>query len=131
MTGTRRWWRFNGVGLLGIGVQLAALWLFVRLGVPYQLATVVAVAAAVTHNFGWHHAWTWGDRQSSAPAFRSFARFALGNGMVSLVGNTALMPILVGGAGLPVLPANALTIGACGLVNFWVADRLVFGSRLL
>jgi putative flippase GtrA len=59
----------------------------------------------------------------------AFARFAASNGLVSLAGNLLLMQLLVGTAGLPILAANLLAIGACGLLNFWLADRLVFASR--
>jgi putative flippase GtrA len=75
----------------------------------------------------WHVRWTWRDR-SSGPAgtVAAFARFALANGAVSLVGNMLLMAGLVGAAGLPPVAANVLAIAACGVVNFELGDRLVF-----
>ena len=52
MTGWKRWWIFNLVGVLGFALQLALLFLIKRfLGVPYLVATVLAVEAAVLHNF--------------------------------------------------------------------------------
>ena len=56
----RRWLRFNAVGVAGAAVQLAALWLMVRSGVPELIAVAFAVEAAVIHNFVWHELWTWG-----------------------------------------------------------------------
>ena len=54
-----RFFRFNTVGALGIGVQLAALWLLVDVaGLHYSLATMAAVGLAVLHNFAWHWRWT-------------------------------------------------------------------------
>jgi len=123
-------WRFNLVGLLGFAVQLALLTLLVRLGVHYLAATALAVEAAVLHNFVWHERWTWADR-APAPHTR-LARlwhFHLLNGTVSLGGNLLLMRLLVGGAGMTPLLANAISVVACAAINFAGADRLVFGRR--
>lgn len=128
--GWRRWWRFNGVGLAGIGVQFAVLGVLAdRLGVDYRLATAVAVASAVVHNFAWHRGWTWADRVAGRSSLVLLGRFALANGVTSLAGNLAIMWLLVGRAGMPVVPANAIAITLCGLANYWAADRLVFGAR--
>lgn len=130
MTAGIRFARFNAAGTLGIGVQVSVLWALVRLlGLNYIAATAIAVIAAVAHNFVWHWRWTWADRRMPivhVPG--AFARFAATNGAVSLVGNVILMWMLVTGAGLQPVVANLLAIGACGLVNFWLADRLVFVS---
>lgn len=127
VTGWQRWWRFNGVGIAGIAVQLGTLSLLVDgLSIGFRLATPIAVATAVAHNFAWHSRWTWGDRAADVSPLSLFVRFAAGNGLVSLAGNTALMELLVGAAGVPVMPANAVAIAACGLLNYWWADRLVF-----
>ncbi|MGP8250997.1 MAG: GtrA family protein, partial [Terracidiphilus sp.] len=53
-------------------------------------------------------------------------RFHLSNGLVSMVGNLALMPILVAGARIPVLAANAIAILCCSIVNFLLGDRWAF-----
>ena len=48
------WLKFNTVGAIGIGVQLAALAaLKSGLELNYLLATGLAVEAAVLHNFVW------------------------------------------------------------------------------
>jgi putative flippase GtrA len=124
----RRFFRFNLVGAIGLAVQLGILELLRRAGVDYLLATVLAVEAAVVHNFIWHERYTWHDR---AGALRSewlarLVRFHLTNGAVSLVGNALAMRWLVGELRFPVLPANLLAITACCLVNFLLSDRVVF-----
>ena len=58
----RRWLKFNFVGALGIGVQLAALATLTTLGLRYLAATALAVETAVVHNFLWHERMTWRDR---------------------------------------------------------------------
>jgi putative flippase GtrA len=58
-----RWGVFNIVGLIGIGVQLVMLVVLKGwLGIHYLAATVLAVEAAILHNFIWHERWTWVDR---------------------------------------------------------------------
>jgi putative flippase GtrA len=124
----RRWLKFNFVGALGIGVQLAVLAALTELGFGYLAATALAVEAAVLHNFLWHERMTWRDR--AIPLFRPmlgrFLRFQMANGLISLLGNLLLMRLLVGTLHLPVLWANLGAIAACGAVNFVVSDRLVF-----
>lgn len=121
----RRFVRFNAVSAIGIGVQLAVLTSLTQCGVPYLVATTIAVGAAVMHNFAWHRRWTWRDRRGSS-ARAQFASFALANGAVSLVTNLAVMAALVSGAHLPPPIANLTAIATAGLVNFALGDRLVF-----
>jgi putative flippase GtrA len=124
-----RWWKFNTVGAMGIVVQLVALTLLKSgLHLNYLLATVSAVEAAVIHNFFWHERYTWADRESASRLIR-FAKFNLGNGAISILGNVALMRLLVGVIGLNYVVANAVSITGCSLLNFVVSDRLVFAGR--
>ena len=71
---------------------------------------------------------TWRDR--ATPLFRQvlgrFLRFHLANGLISLLGNLALMRLLVGVLRVPVLWANLGAIAVCGILNFVASDRLVF-----
>lgn len=124
----RRWLKFNFVGALGIGVQLASLTGLTALGAGYLVATALAVEAAVVHNFLWHERMTWHDR--ATPLFRHvlgrFFRFQMANGAISLLGNLLVMRLLVGALHLPVLGANLGAISVCGALNFLVSDRLVF-----
>jgi putative flippase GtrA len=122
-----RWWRFNGVGLAGIGVQLASIWLLAeRCGIRPRYATATAVLLAIGHNFLWHRRWTWADRPGKPLA--AFARFATTNGFVSLVSNVAITSALVERFAIPIVAANLTAIGLSGVVNFVLADRLVFRS---
>jgi putative flippase GtrA len=81
------------------------------------------------HNFFWHWKWTWADRRipaRAAPA--AFARFALSNGAVSLVGTALAMPLLTG-AGVKPLAANLGAIAGCGILNFCLASAVAFRWR--
>ncbi len=125
-----RWLKFNFVGGIGIGVQLAVLAILRSLlHFDYLLATAVAVEAAVLHNFLWHERFTWADRGSVGQAQRvvRLAKFNLSNGAVSLVGNILLMRLLMGEFGVNYMAANLVAIAFCSLANFLLSDRFVFG----
>lgn len=126
---TLRWFKFNAVGGLGIGVQLAVL-LGLKSGfhLSYLLATAVAVEAAVVHNFLWHERYTWADRVQ--PSWRKslprLLRFNLTTGGVSMAGNLALMKVMIGLGHMNYLVANGIAIALCSLVNFLVSEEWVF-----
>ena len=122
----RRWCVFNAVATVGFAVQLGILAGLVQLGLHYVPSTLIAVEAAVIHNFLWHRRWTWSDRTRPDAWQTRFWRFQLLNGAVSVLGNLVVMRILVDGAHIPIVAANALAAGICGLVNFTLSDRLVF-----
>jgi len=123
-----RWLKFNTVGGVGIGVQLAMLaGLKSGAHLSYLSATALAVEATVIHNFLWHERYTWADRETGN-SFMRLVKFNLTAGAVSILGNLAIMRLLVGVEHLQYLLANAITIAACSLVNFLVSDRLVFVS---
>ena len=121
-----RWLKFNAVGAAGIGVQLAALAVLKSgLRVDNLLATMLAVEAAVVHNYVWHEKFTWPDRAPASSLLR-FAKFNLTAGLFSILGNVLLMRILVSSAGMNYLLANMVAIAACSIVNFVMSDRFVF-----
>jgi putative flippase GtrA len=125
----RRWVTFNAVGLIGVGVQLAVIGALVRwTPVPYLIATTAGVEAAILHNFLWHERWTWRDRPSPAPFVRleRLRRFHVVNGVISLAGNLAIMTLLYGLCGVPVILSNLAAIAACSLLNFALSDTAVF-----
>jgi len=131
-----RWLKFNLVGAIGMVVQLAALALFNRLAPGHVLAaTAAAIELTLLHNFVWHLHYTWRDRRdhtsapTSAPA--QLLRFHLSNGLVSLVGNLALMRVLVHQAHLPVVPANLIAILCCSVINFTLSHTWAFASPAL
>lgn len=126
---TLRWVKFNAVGALGVGVQLAVL-LTLKSGfhLSYLFATALAVEAAVVHNFVWHERYTWADRVK--PTWRKsvprLLRFNLTTGGVSIIGNLALMKLMVDFGHMNYLVANGIAIVLCSLANFLVSEQWVF-----
>ena len=124
------WIKFNVVGVLGFALQSGTLFLFTHSApqIGYLAATAFAVELAVLHNFVWHQRWTWRDRPSTtmAEALFRLLKFNISNGLFSIFGNLVFMSILVGRFGLPILPANLISVAACSLCNFVLADRIAF-----
>jgi len=133
-----RWCKFNLVGGIGIAVQFFALFLLKSvLHFNYLAATAIAVETAVVHNFVWHEQFTWADRTKSGrtksnrvrQSLERLLRFNLTNGAVSILGNLALMKVMVGQLQMNYLLANAIAITLCSLANFLVSETWVFARE--
>ncbi|GAB4108275.1 MAG: hypothetical protein Kow001_04630 [Acidobacteriota bacterium] len=125
-----RFARFHLVGLAGFTLQLSVLKVLIgAFEWPTEAAVIVAVEAALLHNFFWHQTWTWGDRGTDSHGvwFR-FLRFHGANGLVSLAGNAALTWAGVRWCRMPPVAANATAVGLCSLINCWLGDRWVFSA---
>jgi putative flippase GtrA len=125
----RRWIAFNGVGALGIVVQLGVLAVLVRtLAVPYLWATALAVECAVLHNFAWHQRCTWRDRRggSRVEVVKRLLRFHALNGLFSVAGNLAIARFLTGELAIDPLASNIAGIMVCSMLNFAASEVLVF-----
>ena len=127
-----RWLRFNGIGALGAGLQLAVLGGLTRLTpLHYLWATAVAVEATVLHNFCWHERWTWSDRRAASRrhVYQRLGYFQLTNGLISVAGNLVLMRVFAGMLGMDTLAANIVSI-----VKRWLHSKSFSspsrGSRL-
>jgi putative flippase GtrA len=124
-----RWFKFNSVGGMGIIVQFGALFLLrTVLDFHYMAATAIAVEAAVVHNFVWHEQFTWSDRADGSwrASVGRLARFNLTTGAVSILGNLALMKVMVGLGEMNYLTANTIAIALCSIANFVVSETWVF-----
>jgi len=124
-----RWGKFNLVGAVGMVVQLAALAFFCRLAPGHALlATAAAVELTLLHNFVWHLHYTWRDRRDESAILGQLVRFHLSNGLVSMLGNLALMRVLVDEARTPLLTANSIAILCCSIVNFCLGNQWAFAA---
>jgi putative flippase GtrA len=125
-----RWGKFNLVGAMGMVLQLAALALFNHWSVGHYLyASAAAVELTLLHNFVWHLHYTWRDRRDDSALLAQLLRFHLSNGLVSMLGNLALMRILVHEARIPLLASNCIAILCCSIVNFCLGNKWAFAAR--
>ena len=122
-----RWGKFNLVGAVGTVVQLAVLALFNRWAMGHYLyASAAALEVTLLHNFVWHLHYTWRDRRGNSVLLTQLMRFHLSNGLVSMLGNLALMRLLVGIAHIPLLAANCIAILCCSILNFCLGNNWAF-----
>jgi putative flippase GtrA len=96
---------------------------------PAGAAGGLAVEGAVLHNFVWHQRFTWKEARDPGAGLRReiairLLRFHAGNGMVSILGNLALMSALVGGTHLDHYLATGISIATCSLLNFAVSEMV-------
>ena len=70
-----------------------------------------------------------GTAERYRQSLRRLLRFNLTNGTVSILGNLALMKVMVGEGHMNYLLANAIAITLCSLANFLVSDAWVFERR--
>jgi len=124
------WIKFNVVGVLGFALQAGSLFVLTHNThrISYLAATALAVELAVLNNFVWHQRWTWNDRPTTTTGetLRRLAKFNITNGLISILGNLAFMSVLVGRLGLAIVLANLVSVLACSLLNFILADRFAF-----
>jgi len=85
-------------------------------------------SAATKRLFTWRASAPGVPRRPYGPSFRRFLRFNLTNGAVSILGNLALMKVMVGQGHMNYLLANAIAIALCSLANFLVSEEWVFES---
>jgi putative flippase GtrA len=127
---TSRAARFVWVGAGGFAVQLLVLYALAAAGLPYLVATALAVEAAIVHNFLWHERWTWADRTGKDHRLARFVRFNGSTAVISIAGNMALMGLFAGSFGWALLPSNLLAVLTLSVLNYVSADRLVFATKL-
>jgi putative flippase GtrA len=120
---------FVGVGVAGFAVQMAVLTGFIAISCPYPAATLLAVEAAVLHNFVWHERWTWRDRAAHSTLWSRLVRFHAGTAITSLIGNVVGTVFGVEVIGLHPAVASLASVLLTSVVNFTLADRWVFTRR--
>jgi putative flippase GtrA len=108
--------RFGLVGGIGFVVNLAVYTLFVHpIGVDYRVANVVAWLVAVLNNFVLNRHWTFDAAHGRA---RSQAVRFLVVSLVAEAISLLLLTLLVQGAGIAKVPAQALAVAASMPLNF-------------
>ena len=113
--------KFGLVGLSGYAVNLAVFALLTEaVSLHHIPAAIAAFCVAVSNNFWWNREWTFdaGDGHAGFQAARFFAVSVVGLGL-----NLGLLELLVTGAELDELPAQALAVAMAMPVNF-VGNKL-------
>jgi len=117
---------FGTIGLSGIGVNTAALWLFFDvLGVPTLLGATLATQVSTAWNFALVESLVYRGTGNGTRRGRGVRFFALNN--VLLLGRLPVLALLVR-IGMDVLTANILTLVGLFLLRFLFSDRIIYGG---
>ena len=117
--------RFLLVGLAGIGVNQALLWLFAGpIGISYLIGAVLASQGSTVFNFAGNEIWVFGRRAGGSRLRRFLAFDALNS--ASLLIRIPLLYVLVSIAGVHYLIANLAVIVLLTLVRFAICDMLIW-----
>jgi putative flippase GtrA len=118
--------KFCAVGGSGYVVNLAVFSLAVELGeLHHLLAATLAFLVAVTNNFWWNRQWTFAARGGRA-GFQA-ARFVVVS-VVAFVFAATVLELLVSGAGMAEIPAQAISIVVATPLSFLGNKIWSFGS---
>jgi putative flippase GtrA len=117
--------RFGVVGAGGVVVNMLALHvLYALVHLPLLVASPVAVALTVVHNYLVNNRWTFGLRRAS---LARFARFGLST-LTAMLHNVAVVWALVG-LGIHHLLANLAGIAVAAGLNFGASTMWVWRER--
>lgn len=124
----RRFLVFTLVGISGIFVNTAILWLGTeKLGLPYQLASLIAIQIAIANNYAWNLRFTWRDRQIRGlrRRLRTFGQFTMVSWIAGGI-NWLVLILLTELLGIYYLLANLGAILVASLVNYFANDLWTF-----
>jgi len=120
--------RFAVVGGSGFVVNLAVFWVLVHpAGWDYRLANIAAYLVAVTNNFAWNRRWTFRHDAVGGHAGFQAVRFFVVSLAAQLL-SLAILELLVVGADVPKLSAQAVAVAAATPLNF-LGNKLWSFSR--
>jgi putative flippase GtrA len=113
------WWQLIKFGLVGVSGYLLNLGVFALLsgnfGVHHILAAVGAFAVAVSSNFFWNRHWTFAAGHGHA-GFQAARFFTVS--VAALLVNLVVLELLVEGAAMGDLPAQAIAVAVAMPFNF-------------
>jgi len=113
------WWQLLKFGLVGGSGYLINLAVFAvlsgNLGLHHSLAAIGAFCVAVSSNFFWNRHWTFRAGEGH-PGFQAARFFAVSIG--ALLINLVALEVLVAGAGLGDLTAQAIAVAIAMPFNF-------------
>lgn len=115
---------FGLVGLSGLSVNMAVLWLLYE-HLHYLPAAVLATEASTTWLFILTETLVYRHAKAGTTASRAVRFFLFNHALLAL--RLPVLALLVDGIGIGVLPSNALTLGLLFVVRFLVADSAIYG----
>lgn len=122
--------KFGIVGATGVVVNMGLLFLLtVWGGLPYTLASLLAIESSILSNFLINLVWTWGDRRDRGAFWSQIFRYHVGSGATAFLGNYLVLIGLTELFHIHYLVSNLVGIGVGTLFNFIISDLWTFRKR--
>ena len=127
---TPRILKFGVVGASGVIVNMGCLYLLKEFaGVPYFIASVIAIELSILSNFTVNLLWTWRDRAGEGTLLAKLLRYLIGAGATAVLGNYLILIALTEIAGMHYMVSNLIGIAVGTLSNYLINDLWTFKKR--
>jgi dolichol-phosphate mannosyltransferase len=125
-----RFVKFGIVGASGVVVNMGALFVLKEFaGVPYFVASILAIELSIISNFTINLLWTWRDRSEEGTLWGKVIRYHLGAGATAVLGNYVILIALTELAGLHYMISNLIGIAVGTVANYLINDLWTFRKQ--
>lgn len=127
---TPRLLKFGVVGASGVVVNMGGLYILKEYaGIPYFVASVIAIELSILSNFTINLLWTWRDRSGDGSLWTKMIRYHIGAGATAFLGNYLILIALTEIFGIHYLISNLIGIGVGTLSNYIINDLWTFRKK--
>ncbi len=124
---TPRFLKFGVVGASGVLVNMGGLYVFKEFaGIPYFIASLIAIELSILSNFTVNLLWTWSDRSGGGSVWTKLFRYHVGAGATAFLGNYLILIALTELFGIHYMISNLIGIAVGTLANFVINDLWTF-----
>ncbi len=119
--------KFGVVGASGVVVNMGCLYVLKEFaGIPYFVASVIAIELSILSNFTINLLWTWRDRSEEGTLWTKLVRYHVGAGATAFLGNYLILVALTELVGLHYMISNLIGIAVGTLANYVINDLWTF-----
>jgi len=127
---TPRFLKFGIVGASGVVVNMGGLYLLKEFaGIPYFVASLIAIELSILSNFTINLLWTWKDRSGEGSLAAKIVRYHVGAGATAVLGNYVILIALTELVGMHYMISNLIGIAVGTLANYVINDLWTFRKR--
>ena len=127
---TARFLKFGVVGASGVIVNMGGLYVFKEFaGIPYFIASLIAIELSILSNFTINLLWTWRDRAGEGTLWTKILRYHIGAGATAFLGNYLILIALTELLGMHYMVSNLIGISVGTLSNYIINDLWTFRKR--
>jgi len=127
---TPRFLKFGVVGASGVVVNMGGLYVLKEFaGIPYFIASLIAIELSILSNFTINFLWTWSDRSAEGSIWTKLFRYHVGAGATAFLGNYLVLIALTELFGMHYMISNLIGIAVGTLANYVINDLWTFRKR--